>query len=689
MTSTDISNPQQNPQQNPLLKPSQLPHGAVNFPEIQPEHYLPSLREAIVRAKQEISAIKDNPLSPNFENTIEALEISGEWVGTIGGIYFNLFGAEANDAHQALAEEVSALLAEYGSDVSLDPQLFARVQKVYDQREQFDLNTEQKQLLRKTYKSFVRNGALLSADDREKLRSIDRELAQLNPRFAENLLKSTNLFILEISKESDLAGLPESTIEAMREAAIEKGLPNSWVVTLQAPLYVPFLTYADNHQLREQVWRAFAQRATEGEFSNKKIMTQIALLRQDRAHLLGYKTHAHYVLEERMAETPQKVHEFLQRLLQAVKPAAEKEIADLAEFKHQLTGERELKPWDVAYYSEKLKKSRFAFDEEELRPYFALEKVIHGVFSVAEKLYGLKFTETNLPVYHGDVKVYEVSDKSDSRVVGLFYTDFFPRTTKKSGAWMTTYRDQGLLRGKVERPHVSIVCNFTKPTPSKPSLLTLDEVRTLFHEFGHALHALLSDCTYTSVAGTNVYWDFVELPSQIMENWVLEKEALDLFAHHYQSGAAIPIELTEKIRDTAQFMAGYTALRQLRFAYLDMAWHDQDPQLVRDVDDFERKVLEDFTLLPTEPGTNVSCSFAHIFAGGYSAGYYSYKWAEVLDADAFQLFKEKGLFNAEVANRFRSHILARGGTEHPMDLYVRFRGREPDPDALLRRDGLI
>jgi peptidyl-dipeptidase Dcp len=674
---------------NPLLQHSHLKHGAVNFPVIRPHHFIPALCEAIEQAKREIDAIKKCNEPPTFRNTIEALETSGELVSTISSIYFNLFGAEADEAFQALAQEISPMLSEYSSDISLDPELFVRVKSVYDNKSQWKLNVEEARLLDVTYKSFVRNGALLSEEDRAALRNIDRELSKLGPQFAENLLKATNQYVLEIKDEKQLSGLPDSAKEAMRAEAVEKGLSNSWIVTLHATSFSPFLTYADDRGLREEVWRAYSRRAFGDEHCNQHILSQVVLLRHRRATLLGYTNHAQYVLEERMAETPEKVHSFLDRILSAAKPAAKKELEELSELKMSMTGDPQLKPWDLAYYSEKLKQKKYDFDQEKLRPYFRLENVVRGVFAHAELLYGLHFEKIDLPTYHKDVNVYEVTDKKTGNFIGLFYTDFFPRPTKKGGAWMTGFREQGLLKGEVHRPHINIVCNFTKPTSSKPSLLTLDEVRTLFHEFGHALHGLLSDGTYVSISGTNVYWDFVELPSQVMENWVLEKEALDLYAAHFETGEKISEEMADKLRLSSQFMAGTSAMRQLAFGYLDMAWHSGETPSGQDVESFESHILKDLAILPREPGTNISCTFAHVFAGGYSAGYYSYKWAEVLEADAFELFKEKGLFNQDVAHSFRTHILARGGSEHPMDLYVRFRGREPDPDALLRRDGLI
>jgi len=682
---------------NVLLEKSHLPHGAFPFDRIKKEDFHPALDEAIRIARANIEKLRDNSQEPNFENTILALEIASEQVGQVSSIFFNLLGTNSDDELQAMAREISPRLADFSSDVTLDPALFARVKAVWDHRVKFQLEGENFRLAEKSYKEFARNGGLLDEAAKQKLRAIDQELARLSPEFSDNVLKATNEFKMVLEKKEDLEGLPESTVEAAALAAKEAGLRDDgrerWLFNLHAPSYVPFLTYSARPGLREKMWRAYNSRAFRDAQSNEDLAKRIAQLRHDRAVLLGYPSHAHFVLEERMAETPEKVTDFLLRLLEKSKPAAERDIAAVAALKKELTGDARMMPWDYGYYSEKLKIRLHDLDEEILRPYFKLESVVAGVFEHARRLYGLKFKEiANIPVYHPDVKTYEVVEENGGRFIGLFYADFFPRESKRGGAWMSTFREQGLHGDKVERPHVTIVCNFTKPTETKPSLLTIDEVGTLFHEFGHALHALLSECTYVSLGGTNVFWDFVELPSQIMENWVFEKEALDLFATHYQTGEKIPKELTDKIRASAKFQAGYQAVRQLQFGLLDMAWHslgEDGTAKITDVDAFEKKVTEKTRLLPAVPGTNSSCAFTHIFSGGYSAGYYSYKWAEVLDADAFELFREQGLFSPEVAKRFREHILTRGGTEHPMELYKKFRGREPDPDALLRRDGLL
>lgn len=673
----------------PLLQKSTHFDEAIPFHLIKTDQYLPALEKAIALAQEEIVAIKNNPETPNFKNTIEALEMSGELVGKISSIYGNLEVAHASPEHQALAEKIYPLLTSFYSDISLDEKLFSKVKSVFDHQKDLKLTSEETMLLDKHYKSFARNGALLSEKDKETLRKIDQELSVLAPKFSENVLKATNKFELWITDVQDLAGLPEGVIEAAKATAKEKGKENAWFFGLQMPSMLPFMTYAKNRTLREKLWRASSSKAFKDEFNNTDNILKIVQLRHQRAQLLGSPTHADFTLVERMAQNPETVIKFLSELITAYKPVGEKDLKEVQDFAKETDGVTEIQPWDFSYYSEKLKEKKYAFNEEDLRPYFQLEKVVAGVFAHAEKLYQLSFKEnSDIPVYHSEVKAYEVYDKKDNTYMGLFYTDFFPRDTKKGGAWMTDFRTQGLSHGKVQRPHVSIVCNFTKPTPTKPSLLSYDEVQTLFHEFGHALHGMLSNVKYRTLAGTSVFWDFVELPSQIMENWVGEKEGLDVFAEHYLTGEKMPVDLIEKIKRSSQFQSGWMAMRQLQFGFMDMKWHMTDPNTITDVDAFETMATQTTRLLPKIEGTNSSCSFSHIFAGGYSAGYYSYKWAEVLDADAFEYFKEKGLFNSEVAQSFRENILSKGGTEHPMVLYKKFRGREPDPKALLRRTGI-
>ncbi len=675
---------------NPFLTKFTAKDEAVPFDQIKVEHYLPALDEAITVAKNNVAKIKANTATPDFENTIVALEAASELAEKIALTYGNLEVANADEALQALAKDIYPKLTALSSDISLDPAVFARVKAVYDNRAAFKLNGEQTRLLEKTYLSFTRNGALLSDADKEKLRQIDLDLSVLGPKYSENVLKATNAFEMYLDKKEDLEGLPEGTLEAAAAAAEAKGKKGQWLFNLQIPSYLPFVTYAKSRPLREKMWRAYSSRAFKGEFDNQELVKKIVTLRAERAKLLGFKTHADFVLAERMAQNPLTVFDFLQKLLTASREAGKRDVAEVQTFAKQLEGVTDIKPWDFNYFSEKLKEDKYAFNEEDLRPYFKLENVVDGVFAHAKKLYGLTFKENkDIPVYHPEVKAYEIFEEKSGKYMGLFYTDFFPRETKKGGAWMTQFRSQGLSEGVLKRPHVSIVCNFTQPTPTKPSLLTYDEVRTLFHEFGHALHGMLSDCTYQSLSGPNVYWDFVELPSQIMENWVGEKEGLDLFARHYETNQPMPAELIQKLKASQRFQAGYMSCRQIQFGLMDMAWHTADPSLIKDVDAFEEQATADTRLFPKVDGANSSVSFSHIFAGGYSAGYYSYKWAEVLDADAFEYFKEKGLFDPEVAQKFKENILSRGGTEHPMELYKKFRGREPDPQALLRRDGLI
>lgn len=667
------------------------PDEAIPFPIIKTEHYLPAIHESLRIARQNLETLKNNTDPATFENTMVALEDCSEMFELVNTVFSNLLSAEGPPEHHALAKDISPLAAAFSNDITLDPLIFGRVDEVYKNREKLGLNPEQKQLVEKYFKNFVRNGANLPPEKKEQLKKIDQELSVLAPKFSENVLKATNSFELWITDKKDLEGLPEATIEAAALDAMNKNKNKSgqWLFTLQGPSFIPFMQYSTKRHLREKIWRAYNSRALVGENSNQEIVLKTVRLKNERAKLLGFKTHADFVLQERMAETPAQVFTFLDKLLKASKKAAENDVQELRDFALKTEGLKDLSPWDFAYYTEKLKTEKYAFNEEDLRPYFKLENVIQGVFDSAKKLYGLTFERRNdIPVYHPDVEVFQVRDAQSKDEVGLFYADFFPRETKSGGAWMTNYRDQGLWKGSVVRPQVSIVCNFTKPTPTKPSLLTYDEVRTLYHEFGHALHSLLSKCTYRSLSGTNVYWDFVELPSQIMENWVTEKEGLDLFAKHYETGEKIPADLVEKLLRSQKFQAGYACLRQVSFAMMDMLWHTEDPSTIKDVDQFEQKTMANTRVFPFVPGTNMSCAFSHIFAGGYSAGYYSYKWAEVLDADAFEYFKEKGIFSAEVARAFKENILSRGGTEHPMKLYKKFRGREPDPQALLRRDGL-
>lgn len=674
---------------NPLLQKSSYPNQAPAFDLIKTEHYLPAVEEGINRARAAIDAIKNNPQAPNFENTIVALETSSEDLGQATSVFYNQLSAMGGDDLHDLATQIGPINAEFSSDIILDESLFARVKAVYDARASLNLNTEEYTLLDDTYRGFVRGGALLDDTKKQRLREISQRLSLLNPAFMQNSVKSSESYEMIIDDEADLAGLPESAIDAAAHAASEKGYEGKWLITLDYPSFGPFMQYADNRVLREQLLRAFASRAYGDEYDNCANVLEIVFLRDERAKLLGYATHAHYVLDERMAKTPETVMAFLDKLKHAYKPAALKDLAMLKDFAKTEHGLDDIKPWDVGYYSEKLKQKLFNFSSEDFRPYYQLDKVLDGCFTHFSKLFGLKFTPSDAyALWHKDVKAFDVYKTDDNSFVGTLYADFHPRTGKNQGAWKTSYRDQGLFKGKIERPVVAIVCNFTKPTKERPSLLTHGEVTTLYHEMGHATHALLSNVTYRSHAGTSVLWDFVELPSQLQENWCYEKEMLDTFAVHYQTGEKIPAELIQKLQDAMHYMVGWGGLRQVSLATLDMLWHTTDPSTVSDVALFEDDAVKDTTLFPRIAGPT-SCSFGHIFAGGYSAGYYSYKWAEVLDADTFELFKEKGLYDSESAKAYRDQILSKGGSEDPAVLYRNFRGRDADPNALLRREGLI
>lgn len=664
-------------------------HNTAPFSQIKLADYQPAFIENIAAAKAEIDAIINNPEAPTFKNTIEALEFSGNALDRLSSIFFNLNSAETSDEMQKIAQEVSPLLTEFSNDITLNEDLFQRIKTVYEQKESLNLSPEQATLLDKKFKSFSRNGALLSEDKKLKLREIDTELAKLKLTFGENVLAETNNYQLHITNESDLAGLPEGTVEAAKSLAKSKEL-DGWIFTLDFPSYIPFVTYADNRELRKEIAIAAGKKAFQGnEFDNKEITLKIVKLRFERANLLGYETHSHFVLEERMAQNPDKVKSFLNDLLAKAKPAAEKEFAELTAFAKEIDGIDQLEKWDGAYYSEKLKQKLFNLDDEKLKPYFQLENVLNGAFTIAGKLYGLTFTEVfDIEKYHEEVTTYEVKDEF-GELVSIFYADFFPRKGKRNGAWMTSFKSQSIKDGVNERPHISNVCNFTKPTETKPSLLTFNEVTTLFHEFGHGLHGMLANTTYPSLSGTSVYWDFVELPSQVMENWCYEPEALALFAKHYQTGEIIPQEYVEKIKESASFQEGMATLRQLSFGLLDIAFHSNNPTEIKDIKAFEKTAFEGTTLYPDVAENCMSVSFSHIFQGGYSSGYYSYKWAEVLDADAFEYFQQEGIFNKEVATKFKDNVLSKGGTELPMELYKRFRGQEPKPDALLKRAGLI
>ena len=671
---------------NPLLEKFNTNFDSIPFSKIKDEDFLPAFETALAAAREEINSICENPENPDFENTVEALEISGERLSIISSAFFNLLHAETNDRLQEIAQTVSPMLSEFSNDIRLNPVLFQRIKSVYEQRDSLEFSPEQLRLLEKKYKNFSRNGANLPEDKKERLREIDKELSKLTLQFGQNVLEETNAYELHLTDENDLKGLPGFVKKQAREEAASRE-KEGWVFTLQAPSYIPFMTYADSRELRRELNLAYGRRAfQDNEFNNEAIVKKIVLLRLERANLLGYKTHADFVLEERMANSPAMVKDFLNDLLEKSKPFGEGDVNELRKFALENDGIEPLERWDHAYYAEKLKQQRYKLSEEELKPYFPLEKVISGAFAIAEKLYGIRFVERHdVDVYHPDVQVFEVLD-AQNRHFALLYADFFPRKGKKAGAWMTDFRGQSNVNGESKRPHISIVCNFTKPTENKPSLLTFGEVTTLFHEFGHALHGILADITYESLSGTHVYYDFVELPSQFMENFCYEPEALKLFAQHYETGEIIPQELIDKVRQSSNFMEGYQTVRQLSFGILDMAWHAENPLKFSSVPEYEQSVFERTDLYPATEGTNMSVAFSHLFNGGYSSGYYSYKWSEVLDADAFAFFKEKGIFDPETAAKFRQ-LLASGGSIDPMDLYVAFRGQKPDNRALLKRAG--
>jgi peptidyl-dipeptidase Dcp len=674
---------------NPLLKPFSGIHQTAPFSLIKIEHYQPAFDAAIAEAKAEIQKIIDNPGSPTFRNTIVALDLAGEKLNRIQSIFFNLNSAETCDEMQEIAQGIAPKLSDFSNDVNLNEALFARIKAVHDQGENLDLNTEEKTLLEKTYRRFVRSGANLNEADKAKYREITRELSQIGLKYQQNVLAETNAFELLITDEKDLSGLPESIVEMAAQATQAKN-KEGWLFNLQYPSYVPFLKYADNRDLREQILRASGSRANQdNEYDNKANIRRIVELRLEKAKLLGFKTHAEYKLQERMAETPEKVDRFLEELHQSSKPFAEKEFAEVQEFAEKSGFTGTIQRWDWAYFSEKLKMEKYNFTDEEVKPYLQLEKVIDGVFSLARKLYGLRLQENkDIEVYHPEVTAYEVFDDAD-RFIAVLYLDFFPREGKRSGAWMTDYRSQSNVDGQQIRPHISLVTNFSKSTETKPSLLTFDEVTTFLHEFGHGLHGMLSQCQFPGTSGTNVYWDFVELPSQIHENWAYEKEWLDQFAVHYQTGEKMPEELIRKIQKAQNFQAAYQMERQLSFAMLDMAYHDRETIVEDDLKAFEMNAISSTDLFEPVEGNLQSTSFQHIFSGGYDAGYYSYKWAEVLDADAFSVFQENGIFDRATADSFRKNILEKGGSEHPMKLYKAFRGQEPTSKALLRRNGLV
>ena len=674
---------------NPLLTESPLPFGAPQFDKIENEHYLPAFEAGIAEAKAEIDAIVANEEEPTFENTIEAMEYAGGKLNSAAAVFYALMEAHTNEQMQQIAEEMSPMLTEYSMYVSLNADLFERVKAVYEKRNELGLDVDQMKLLEDNYKSFVRGGANLSDEDKALYSKWSEELSLATLQFSKNVLAATNAYTLNITDEADLAGLPEFVKTMAAETAAEKGL-EGWAFTLDAPSYSPFLQYSENRELRKQIWTAYNTRALGGEFDNTEIVRKIVDLRIKIANILGYETYADYALEERMAKDKNTAVDFIMNLLKPSLEFAKKDIADVFAYakKNGFEGKR-LESWDFSYWSERYKEAEYSLSAEDLKPYFQLENCIDAVFGLASRLYGISFEERkDLPVYHEDVKAYEVKD-ADGSHLALFYADFFPRASKRGGAWMTSFRDQSIKDGVEKRPHITIVCNFTKPTADAPALITHDELTTFLHEFGHALHGIFAEGRYPSLTGTSVSRDFVELPSQIMENWAFEPEYLNSFAKHYQTGEPIPAELIEKIVAAKNYLAGYAQVRQLHYGWLDMSWHTLTELPAEGTIEFESKALAPYAIMPAVEGAAFSGSFSHIFSGGYSAGYYSYKWAEVLEADAFSLFKEKGIFNTEVAASFRENILSKGGTMDEAVIYRNFRGHDPQPEALMQKLGLV
>ena len=667
--------------QNPLLAEWDTPHQTPPFSKIELKHFEPAIDAAIACARAEIEAIVTNPAKPTFGNTIVALERNGELLGRVSGVFYNLMGTEATPEMQEVAQRIQPKLTELGNDISLNPALFERVKAVYE-KSKIGLSKIDKKLLEDTYKGFARSGAALSEEDKELYRQYSNELSALTLQFGQNALKATNAYTLNITDPKQVEELPDFVKESLAAEAKARG-EKGWTVTLQAPSYVPFLTYSSNRALKEQLWKASNSRALGGEFDNSEVIKGIVNTRLKIANLLGYETYADYVLEERMAENKATVNGFLEELLTATKEYADQDYKTISEYAASKGFEGELMPWDWAYYNEQYKDEKYALSDEVVKPYFKLENVKKGVFMLANKLYGLNFTETKeIEGYHEETTAYEVTDKN-GRHMAVLYLDFHPRATKRAGAWMTDFRGSKIVDGVETRPLVSLVMNFSKPTETKPALLTFDEVETFLHEFGHGLHGILAEGEYGSMTGTAVYRDFVELPSQIMENWATEKEFLDLWAEHYETGEKMPAEIIDRIVAAQNYLAAYANVRQLSFGMSDMAWHTLTEPFEGDVEQFEQQAMAPTQVLPVVAGTAMAPAFTHIFSGGYAAGYYGYKWAEVLEADAFSMFKEQGIFNEEVATSFRENILSKGGTEHPMDLYVKFRGHKPATQALI------
>jgi peptidyl-dipeptidase Dcp len=690
MLSCTTAEKQMKTEENPFFQPYGTPFETAAFDKIENEHYMPAFRKGIEVHDQEIEAIVSNPAAPDFENTIVALDRSGDLLSSVGGVFYNLTSANTNDELQAIAKEVSPLLTSHYDNILLNARLFQRIKAVYEQKANLGLNTEQNTLLERTYKQFTRNGANLPEEKQAELREINKELAMLSLQFGDNQLAETNAFKLVLEKPGDLAGLPQFVIDAAEEAAREDSLEGKWLITLHYPSRVPFLTFSSCRDLREKVFKAYIQRGdNNNQNDNKQIAAKMASLRVKRANLLGYATHADYVLEENMAKNPVEVYKFLDKIWTAALPVAKKEAEELQAMIRAEGGDFKLEAWDWWYYAEKLRKQKFDLDEEALKPYFSLDNVLAGMFDVSTRLYGITFKERrDIQKYHPEVRTFEVLE-SDSSHIGILYIDFFPRASKEGGAWMNNYREQYMVGDSNVSPIITMVCNFTKPTPDMPSLLTFEEVSTLFHEFGHALHGLLSDCTYRKISGSNTPRDFVELPSQIMENWAADPEVLKFYAKHYKTGEVIPQELIDKMQASKYFNQGFTAVEYMSACYLDMGVHTRIDTMMLDAIFFENKSMEKIGLIPEIVVRYRIPYFSHIFAGGYSSGYYSYLWAEVLDADAFQAFKETSIFDQATAKAFRDNVLSRGGTDDPLVLYKNFRGKEPDVTPMLRRKGLI
>ena len=672
---------------NPLLQEWNTPYQTPPFSQIETKHYEPAIDFAIEQQRAEVDAIINNTEEPTFENTIVAMEQAGALLNRITGLFFVLNNSDTSEQMQAIANNITPKLTELGNDISLNPELFKRVKAVYDKRDELELDLQDKQLLEDTYKGFVRSGALLEGEKQELYRQYSTELSQLTLKFGQNALAATNAFTLNITDEAKVAELPEFVKEGMKAEAEARG-EQGWTVTLQAPSYGPFMTYSSQRDLKEQLYRAYNTRGIGGESDNLEVIRRITELRLKIAQVLGYNCYADYVLEEKMAESTATVNSFLQELLDATYEYAKDDVKAVTEYAKTLGFEGELMPWDWGYYNEKFKEAKYSINDEQIKPYLKLENAKEAVFMLAGKLYGLTFTQVdNIETYNPEATVYEVKN-AEGEVMAILYLDFFPRASKRAGAWMTEFRGVKVVNGVEQRPLVQLVMNFTKPTATTPSLLTFDEFTTFLHEFGHGLHGILAQGKYESINGTSVKRDFVELPSQIMENWAFEKEYLDLWAKHYETGEAMPAELIEKLIAAKNYLAAYFNVRQLSFGMLDMAWHTITEPYTGDVLEFENKAIASTVVLPAAEGCAMGPAFTHIFSGGYATGYYGYKWAEVLAADAYSYFQEKGIFSAEVANKFRTEVLEKGGHEHPMTLYVNFRGHKPQTKALIDQMGL-